>query len=100
MGASLMAMVSSALLFQAGDGQGTGGKAAEPKTAAEAVNAFAADLLRESAAKGGNFLASPLSLELALAMARVGARGETAAQMDAALHLPPESSRAFREATR
>jgi serpin B len=65
------------------------------------VNAFAADLLRHAAAREGNFLASPHSIAVALAMARVGARGETARQMDAVLHLPAQSeaNRAFRELT-
>src|SRR5262245_24073304 len=79
---SLLALVSSAFVFQGSDV-----RAPEAKSAADAVNAFAADLLREGAAARGNFFASPLSFELALGMARVGARGETARQMDAALHL-------------
>ena len=37
------------------------------------------------AATSGNLLLSPLSIELALAMTRTGAAGETRAQMDAVL---------------
>jgi serpin B len=53
--------------------------------AAAAVNAFGLDLYRAMAAGTGNAVVSPASIALALAMARAGARGETAAQMDAVL---------------
>ncbi len=64
--------------------------AADPATAAQAgaaINAFGLDLYRSVAAAdaGTNVVVSPASVALALAMARAGARGETAAQMDAAL---------------
>ncbi|MFH1465392.1 MAG: serpin family protein [Pseudomonadota bacterium] len=50
--------------------------------------AFALDLYRNLAARGpGNVFISPVSISLALAMTRAGARGETAAEMDRALHL-------------
>ena len=57
------------------------------KKAAAAINAFGVDLYRRmladktlDPAKGG--VISPTSIALALAMARAGAKGETAAQMD------------------
>jgi serpin B len=101
MGASLLALLSSALAFQGGDARAPVAPITPaPMTAADAVHAFAADLLREAAGKRGNFFCSPLSFELALAMTRAGARGETAQQMDAVLHLPPDASRAFHEATK
>jgi len=53
--------------------------------AAAAVNAFGLDLYRAMAAGTDNAVVSPASVALALAMARAGARGETAAQMDAVL---------------
>lgn len=53
--------------------------------AAAAVNAFGLDLYRVMGAGGSNVVVSPASVALALAMARAGARGETAAQMDAVL---------------
>lgn len=56
--------------------------------AAQAVNDFGLDLYRVVAGSGpasGNTVVSPASVALALAMARAGARGETAAQMDAVL---------------
>ncbi len=64
--------------------------AADPATAAQAgaaINAFGLDLYRSIAAADGgrNVVVSPASVALALAMARAGARGETAAQMDAVL---------------
>ena len=53
--------------------------------AATALDAFGLDLFRKVGAGGGNVVISPASVALALAMARAGARGETAAQMDAVL---------------
>jgi serpin B len=49
------------------------------------VNDFGFDLLR-ALGDDGNLCASPASVALALAMARAGARGQTAAEMDAVLH--------------
>lgn len=56
-------------------------------SAAEAINAFGADLHRELAAAdpGANLVFSPASILLALAMTRAGAAGATAAEMDAVL---------------
>jgi serpin B len=54
--------------------------------AAAAVNAFGLGLYRRVAADGENVVISPASIALALAMARAGARGATAAEMDAVLH--------------
>jgi serpin B len=53
-----------------------------------AVNAFGLDLYRRLAADdpGANLVLSPASIALALAMARAGARGTTADEMDAVLH--------------
>jgi len=55
--------------------------------AARAIDAFGFDLYRELArdAGGADIMVSPASIAIALAMARAGARGETAAQMDAVL---------------
>jgi len=65
---------------------------AAAKIAAASINAFGLDLLRAILADpklglaGKNAVFSPTSIALALAMARAGAKGETAAQMDAVLH--------------
>jgi serpin B len=62
---------------------------ADPAGATEAgraIDAFGLDLYRQVAAGTGNVVVSPASIALALAMARAGARGETAAEMDAVLH--------------
>ena len=56
------------------------------KAAATAINAFGLDLYRRVSAGGGNVVISPASVAIALNMARAGAQGETAAQMDAVLH--------------
>jgi serpin B len=53
-------------------------------TAGAAINDFGFDLLRRLDTSG-NSCASPASIALALAMVRPGARGETAAQMDAVM---------------
>ena len=56
--------------------------------AATAANAFGLDLFAKlrAGAPTDNIVFSPTSIAIALAMARAGARGETAAQMDAVLH--------------
>lgn len=64
---------------------------AAAETAAASINAFGLDLLRAMLADGTvkpgeNAVISPSSIALALAMARAGAKGETASQMDAVLH--------------
>ena len=58
------------------------------KSAASAANAFGLDLFAKlrAGAGAGNLVFSPTSIAIALAMARAGARGETAAQMDTVLH--------------
>jgi serine protease inhibitor len=54
-------------------------------SAADAINAFAFDLHRALAKGDENLVFSPTSIAIALGMARAGARGETAAQMDKVL---------------
>ncbi len=54
--------------------------------AAAAINAFGVDLYRRVAGASGNLVISPTSVAIALNMARAGAQGRTAAQMDAVLH--------------
>ncbi|HEY3926659.1 MAG TPA: serpin family protein [Acidothermaceae bacterium] len=51
------------------------------------INAFGHDLYTQ-AATGGNVVISPLSIEVALSMARAGAGGTTAAEIDATMHFP------------
>ena len=54
--------------------------------AAAAIDAFGFDFYKGGLASSGNAVFSPASIVLALSMAQAGARGETAAQMDAVLH--------------
>jgi serine protease inhibitor len=56
-------------------------------TLVEGINAFGHDLYAQ-AATGGNVVISPLSIEVALSMARAGASGTTAAEIDAVMHFP------------
>lgn len=58
---------------------------ADALLAADAINDFGLELLREAAAQDSNAILSPASIVLALAMARAGARGDTAAEMDQVL---------------
>ena len=58
---------------------------AEAKKAAASIDAFGLDLLRNAGKPGANLVLSPTSIAIALAMARAGARGGTAAQMDTVL---------------
>ncbi len=64
---------------------------AAANAAATSIDAFGLDLFRKLLADGtlktdGNAVFSPTSIALALGMVRAGAKGETAAQMDAVLH--------------
>jgi serpin B len=53
--------------------------------AAASVNGFGVDLLHQIAKPGQNLVFSPASIVTALAMARAGARGQTATEMDEVL---------------
>lgn len=59
---------------------------ADAEAAAEAINAFGFDLYRALTATGDNIVLSPASVAIALGMARTGARGQTASEMDAVLY--------------
>ena len=54
--------------------------------AGAALDAFGLDLYRSVSAGQVNVVFSPASITLALAMARAGARGQTAPEMDAVMH--------------
>lgn len=92
----VVALLAIALTTAAcGDSPGVGiAKAAQPRAsadpaqaalAADAIDDFGFELLRAATTGTENAVLSPSSIVLALAMARAGARGETAAQMDAVL---------------
>jgi serpin B len=93
--ASLAVPLVGALLLVACDGGPVAAGSVErsqPEPAAvapigRATNAFAVDLYQElTETSGGNLVFSPYSAAIALSMARVGAAGATAEQMDAVLH--------------
>jgi len=70
-------------------------------TVANGITAFAHDLDRLSAEPGANTVLSPLSIAVAFAMARAGAGGTTAAQIDKVLRFPPAGlNEAFNAITR
>jgi serpin B len=54
--------------------------------AADAINAFGLELYARIATEPGNLMISPASIAIALSMARAGARGTTADEMDRVLH--------------
>lgn len=69
--------------------------AADPSDVAAAAKGereFALDLYGQLKGQTGNLFFSPYSISTALAMTRAGAKGDTAAEMDKALHftLPPD----------
>ena len=61
---------------------------AAARAEADDINAFALDLYKRLRADAGNdgLVFSPASIVMALAMARAGARGDTAAEMDRLIH--------------
>ena len=76
---------AAAVELEKADAPRVAAPSADATLAAAALNAFGLDLLRATKANG-NAVLSPASIAVALGMARAGARGETAAQMDAVLH--------------
>ena len=52
------------------------------------IAAFGHDLYAQAAGGGGNVVYSPLSIAVALSMARAGAGGTTASQIDSVMHFP------------
>jgi serpin B len=68
--------------------------ASDPAQFATSIDAFSADLYAKLKTQKGNIFYSPTSIELALAMAEVGARGDTATQMQNVLHLPSDNATA------
>lgn len=68
----------------------------DAKALAAGINAFAHDLhLRLARDAKGDLFFSPFSIEAALAMTAVGARGDTLAEMRKTLHLPADPHPAF-----
>lgn len=64
------------------------GEPFDPPSPADEVNAFACELYSALDPAKQNLFFSPYSVATAMAMTREGARGETAVEMDAVLHLP------------
>jgi serpin B len=58
----------------------------DARSAGSAVNAFGLALYALARSGAGNMVISPASVAVALSMARAGARGTTASEMDAVLH--------------
>jgi serpin B len=60
-----------------------------PASIVEGQTEFGLDLYRRLGAQPGNLFLSPASISMALGMVHAGAEGETAAEMERALHYPP-----------
>ncbi|XP_049948182.1 serpin B6-like [Schistocerca serialis cubense] len=60
------------------------------QTISEGNNAFTLDLYKSLAVQPGNLFFSPLSIQVALALVFLGAKGNTAKEIAAGLHLPDE----------
>ena len=67
--------------------------ASSDKSAGDGVNAFACTLYAQLQQQKGNLFFSPLGISYAFAAAGVGAQGESAAQMEKALHASGEQGR-------
>ncbi|MBM3981685.1 MAG: serpin family protein [Planctomycetes bacterium] len=61
----------------------------DAKVASDGLTAFSADLYGHLRAKDGNVIVSPYSISAALAMTASGAQGNTRAELEQVLHLPP-----------
>ena len=59
--------------------------------------AFAIDLYHQLRKQEGNLICSPINVSAALTMAHLGARGQTAADMAAVLHLPTDRENVHKE---
>jgi len=83
-----------ALVFGGNTVSAAGAASAQETSAAKSVNEFGIDLYERLALEcSDNVFFSPFSIETALAMTYAGARGETAGEMAAVLHLDAESER-------
>jgi serpin B len=65
---------------------------ADTTAVAQSINTFGLDLHRVLAADGGNRLASPWSIQSALAMTYAGAAGQTKDEMAKVLHFPADEA--------
>ena len=65
---------------------------ANPSAAADSINTFGLELHQRLAADGGNRLASPWSIQCALAMTYAGAAGKTREEMAATLHFADDEA--------
>jgi serpin B len=80
------ASAATAIALAKADVARSPGSDTDAAAAADAINGFAFDLHRKLSADGGNVVFSPASVAIALGMARAGAAGDTASEMDAVLY--------------
>ena len=87
-----LATVAASALFVAlclgSSGRATPPRPADSSVIAQGTNAFALNLYSALRPQPGNLFLSPFSIETAMSMVYLGARGQTARQMAAVLHLP------------
>jgi serpin B len=84
----LLTGVAAAALALSAQSQSAAGQSPDTAAVVKGNDAFAVDLYQQLSAKEGNLFFSPYSISNALAMTYAGARGQTAAEMERALHLP------------
>jgi serpin B len=88
--APALLLVALALVVGPSNWLGPSAPAADKQALVGAQNQFAFDLYGRLRERPGNLFFSPHSISTALTMAWAGARGETASQMAAVLHLPAD----------
>jgi serpin B len=71
---------------------------ADVKAVGQAANQFAFDIYQKLASDPGNIIFSPYSIDTALGMLDVGARGDTHTELAAAMHQPQLDPAAFQAA--
>jgi serpin B len=86
---ALLSAVTAASSARADAQPGVAAQTSAAQISAGAVNAFGADLLAAELTRApqANVAVSPWNVDMALAMLRAGARGQTAAEMDRVLHV-------------
>jgi serpin B len=84
----VLSLIGLRTALPAGSGRAVERALTQDRAVAEATAAFGCDLYGKLRSRPGNLFFSPLSVDVALAILRLGARGESRAEMDAVIRLP------------